>query len=293
MNQVSKLLIILQLFLSIMFMAFAAAVYQTGNNWKQLAGETAQSLDVARKSLNDSQNKRTQLLEEHRSEIKAIREESQTFQAQYNNTKTRLDELQGTEGGDPGQVAKILTERDVAQAETKVASDEAAARVAEANALRDEVRKLRSQVDTLVADGRTKDDRILELTRQMAAAVGKDKVDQSTIARLAAIIRLNGLDPRAKVDPNGDLVAEGREPIELIDGVVLSSKKNGRIEYVSVSVGQDDAVEVGNRLHIYRGKKFVADIILREVTSDGAVGTVDERLRNGTIRRGDNVTSRL
>ena len=277
MNQVSKLLIILQLFLSIMFMAFAAAVYQTGNNWKQLAGETAQSLDVARKSLNDSQNKRTQLLEEHRSEIKAIREESQTFQAQYNNTKTRLDELQGTEGGDPGQVAKILTERDVAQA----------------NALRDEVRKLRSQVDTLVADGRTKDDRILELTRQMAAAVGKDKVDQSTIARLAAIIRLNGLDPRAKVDPNGDLVAEGREPIELIDGVVLSSKKNGRIEYVSVSVGQDDAVEVGNRLHIYRGKKFVADIILREVTSDGAVGTVDERLRNGTIRRGDNVTSRL
>jgi hypothetical protein len=144
-----------------------------------------------------------------------------------------------------------------------------------------------------VADGRTKDDRILELTRQMAAAVGKDKVDQSTIARLAAIIRLNGLDPRAKVDPNGDLVAEGREPIELIDGVVLSSKKNGRIEYVSVSVGQDDAVEVGNRLHIYRGKKFVADIILREVTSDGAVGTVDERLRNGTIRRGDNVTSRL
>lgn len=293
MNQVSKLLIILQLFLSIMFMALAAAVYTTGNTWKQLAGETAQSLDVARKSLDDSQNKRAQLVQDHTSEIQTLREQSQTYLAELKNTKNQLDELNGTDGGDPGQLAKIRTERDVAQAETKVASDEAAARTAEANALRDELRKSRSQVDSLVGDGRNKDDRILELTRQMAAATSKDKADQAEIARLFAIIRLNGLNPRAKIDPNGELVAEGREPIELINGVVLSSKKTGRIEYVSVSVGQDDAVEVGNVLHIYRGKKFIADIILREVTSDGAVGTVNERLRNGTIRRGDNVTSRL
>lgn len=293
MNQVSKLLIVLQMFLSIMFMAFAAAVYQTGNNWKAEAQTNATALKTAQKNLADSQAKRDQIVEENRTKVKELEQQAQTYLAQYNNTKTRLDELLGTQGGDPGQLAKVLTERDVAQAETKVASDEAAARVAEANALRDVVRKLRSQVDTLVAEGRVKDDQNLELTRQNAAAVAKDKVDQSTIARLSKLIRLNGLDPRAKIDSNGELLAEGREPVEFVEGKVLSSKRNGRVEYVSISIGLDDAVEVGNRLHVYRGKKFIADIILREVNSDGAVGIVDEKLRNGTIQRDDNVTSRL
>ncbi len=123
--------------------------------------------------------------------------------------------------------------------------------------------------------------------------MAKDKIDQEAIARLSTIIRFNGLNPRAKIDSTGQLVADGREPVELVQGKVLSAKRSGRLEFVSISLGQDDAVEVGNRLHIYRGEKFIADIILRQVDSDGAVGVVDEKLRNGMIQRDDNVTSKL
>lgn len=294
MNQVSKLLIVLQLVLSIMFMAFAAAVYTTGTNWKTVADKTDAQLKTAQASLADQQNKNDQLREENANQIKALEQESQSHLADANNYKTQLDELLGTDG-DPGQLAKVRTERDVAQAEAKVASEEAAARVAEANALRAENRKLSSQVDSLVTAGRQRDDENLELSRRVAAAISKDLVDQATIAKLSTLLRLNGVDPNTKVDASGELIAEGREPVEMVDGKVLSTRRNksGSTEFVYVSLGQDDAVEVGNRLHIYRGRKFVADIILREVDTDGAVGIVDEKLRNGIIKRGDNVTSKL
>ncbi|MFK7821826.1 MAG: hypothetical protein AB8G99_24215 [Planctomycetaceae bacterium] len=293
MNQVSKLLIILQLFLSIMFMAFAAAVFQTNKSWKTAADENATQLQQAQTSLTNSQNERDRLVKEQSAALKAAEEQSATYLAQYNAAKTALDEVVGVDGGDVGELAKARIEANVAQAESKIATEEAAARVAEAKALREEAGKLRSQVDSLVADGRKKDDTILEQSRQLAAAISKDKVDQETIARLSTIIRVEGLNPRARIDPSGQVIAEGREPVELVNGKVLRTKRSGRLELVSISLGQDDAVEVGNRLHVYRGAKFLGDIILREVNSDSAVGVVDEKFRNGMIQRDDNVTSKL
>ncbi len=294
MNQVSKLLIVLQMFLSLMFMAFAAAVYSTEMNWKKAADEAQASVAQTQALLTSEQEKNDQLKQDHTTVVAELRLQAETNLAQANDFKRRLDEVLGTEG-DPGQLAKVRTERDVAQAEARVASEEAAARVAEATALRDEVRKLRSQVDTLVTEARTRDDKVLELTRQMTAAIRKDKVDQSTIARLTNLLIANGLDPKARVDASGRMIAEGREPLEHVTGKVLSARRNssGSTEFVQVSLGQDDGVEVGNRLHIYRGRKFIADVILREVGADEAVGIVDENLRNGMIQRGDNVTSKL
>jgi hypothetical protein len=293
MNQVSKLLIIMQLFLSIMFMAFAAAVFQTNKSWKTAADKNAQDYQTAQTNLTNSQNERDRLVKENAAALKEAEDLAETYLAQRNAAKTSLEEVMGVDGGDVGELAKARIEATVAQAESKIATEEAAARVAEARALRDEVSKLRSQVDGLVSDGRKKDDTILEQSRQLATAISKDKVDQEAIARLSTIIRVNGLNPRAQIDPNGQIVAEGREPVELVNGKVLAIKRTGRLELVSISLGQDDAVEVGNRLHVYRGSKFVADIILRQVNSDGAVGVVDEKLRNGMIQRDDNVTSKL
>lgn len=294
MNQVSKLLILLQLFLSIMFMAFAAAVYQAGTNWKKSAAESSEALQVSQKSLTDSQNAREDMKKEHNAAIKAIEQERDAYLAQYNNERDKVSEDRGKDG-QPGRLAKALTERDVAQAEAKIATDEAAARVTENNQLREENRKLRGQVDSQVAQGRTKDDKILELEREKTAAISKDKADQAEIGRLAALVRLNGINPKGRIDATGALLADGREPIELVNGKVLSTKRSqsGSTEFVYVSLGQDDAVRIGNKLHIYRGSKFIADIKLIDVKTDGAVGIVNEKMRNGIIRRDDNVTSKL
>jgi hypothetical protein len=47
------------------------------------------------------------------------------------------------------------------------------------------------------------------------------------------------------------------------------------------------------RLTIYRGAKYVCQIEVTEVYPDVAVGRVIEETRNGTIERGDNVTTKL
>ena len=288
MNAVSKLLIVMQMVLSIVFMAFAAAVYTTSNNWKAQAAKNA----------GDAKNNRD-LYDQQFNKVAELKEQQKTIETdlkqKYEDELANAKNLEGQVAAARLDLAEERKRRAEATTEAQIATAEAEARRAEADTYRREVRKLRKDKDSLVVEGRSKDDQILELRRRMAQATDKDKRNLATIARQFALLRQNGVDPNAQVDANGQQLEAGREPVELVNGVVRSTKRSrsGASEFIYISLGSDDAVAVGNRLHVYRDKKFVADIILREVTSDGAVGVVDENLRNGTIKRGDNVTSKL
>lgn len=292
MNTVGKLLIVLQLFLSIMFMAFAGAVYVTQNNWRDEHDKVAKSLEVSGKSLADQQDKNEQLRQTHTTRVAKLKTDIETHQARANEARKQLDEINGKDG-QTGQLAALQTLREQTATSEKIATEEANARVSEANALREEIRKLTIQVQNLVAENRQQDDEILDGTRKLAAAITKDREDQATIARMRQLLVIAGIDPKTKVDPNGEIVAEGREPAEHVNGEVLSARRQRSVEFVHISLGQDDGVEVGHRLHIFRDGDFIADIILREVNADESVGVVDENLRKGTVQRGDNVTSKL
>ena len=110
------------------------------------------------------------------------------------------------------------------------------------------------------------------------------------------------LQARRKGGGLGALPSEDITPPPPLDGKVVSSRLGigNRILYVEVSVGGDDGIKEGQQLTVYRpgnGKnqrtKYLGQIRIIQVFADKAVGTVQEKAKNGVITKGDNVTSKL
>ncbi len=79
---------------------------------------------------------------------------------------------------------------------------------------------------------------------------------------------------------------------------MLNTKKGGRNgqELVEIDMGSDVGLAKGHKLFVYRadGKgKYLGTIRLEMVDYRTAVGVVISSTKNGEIRRGDNVTTKL
>jgi len=80
-----------------------------------------------------------------------------------------------------------------------------------------------------------------------------------------------------------------------VEGVVLEHRKadKGRNEFVEISLGSDDDLRIGHVLTVYSQDKYLGQIRLLEVTPDRSVGLVVKKAKNTTIKRGDNVSTKL
>jgi len=97
--------------------------------------------------------------------------------------------------------------------------------------------------------------------------------------------------------------AIGDDPALQIDGVVeeiKAAKRQGGSELVEISVGGDQGLKKQDEMTVYRPgieggqrHKFLARIVIVDTKPDKAIGQVIERTRNGVIRKGDKVTSKL
>ncbi len=63
-------------------------------------------------------------------------------------------------------------------------------------------------------------------------------------------------------------------------------------EYVEISVGSDDGVFKNHQNDRLSRSRYLATIRITDVYPDKAIGLVIEDTRNGTIARGDNVTTK-
>jgi hypothetical protein len=62
---------------------------------------------------------------------------------------------------------------------------------------------------------------------------------------------------------------------------------------VEISIGSDDGIGPKMKLIVFRGSRYICEIEITDVYPDMAVGRVIEETRNGSIERGDNVTTKL
>jgi hypothetical protein len=102
----------------------------------------------------------------------------------------------------------------------------------------------------------------------------------------------NGID----IDPRTMVSKE--PPPTTVEGEVKETRKldsNGT-EFVEITIGTDDDIRKGHELFVYRANgeaKYLGKIRITNVWPDKAVGTVVQKNKNGTIKKGDKVTSRL
>jgi hypothetical protein len=188
-----------------------------------------------------------------------------------------------------GNLANAEQQRDKHLADLAIAQQEAQARISETTDARSENLRLNDRVVSGISVRRTLEDQVLELQGQNNEAVRREQANIEKLERLRGVLSKNNIDWEEAL--KGPVLPVS----EKVNGVVRAARKNESrsAELVEISVGSDDGITKSMRLTIYRGAKYVCQIEVTEVYPDVAVGRVSEETRNGTIERGDNVTTKL
>ena len=288
MTFVGKMLIVLQLVLSLLFMAFAGAVSTVEKNWKQESSNIQDELKVEQ----DSHTAKSNTFNDYKNSATATIADLDTLSkkrlSDFNREKNRADNLQQ-------QLNNLKTAHDTQRTVAQLEGDEAKFRRDEAVEQRQVNKALHGNLVESVRTNRGLEDIIFDLRLQLGEREQRHLVilDELKTVRLQARRKGGGL---------GALPSEDITPPPPLDGKVVSSRLGigNRILYVEVSVGGDDGIKEGQQLTVYRpgnGKnqrtKYLGQIRIIQVFADKAVGTVQEKAKNGVITKGDNVTSKL
>lgn len=282
MHFVGKILVVLQVVLSLMFMAFAGAVYTYQTNWRNEANQVQQRLTESQQALNDAETSHDAYVAETDASLKRQQDRADTFEARASNLQQELDDARE-------QLETARTELENAQALAAIAGEEAQMRRDEAISLREIIGNLHTSREELVANNRSLEDKLFsnELIRQQYA----DRYErlQNEHAVYKQVVQANDIDVET-------YVAETTPPPEVKGRVMMRKERRNAPDLVQISIGSDDGLARGHELYVYRmtGKgKFLGKIRIDYVDPDVAVGTVIDRAKNGIIQRGDNVTTKL
>jgi uncharacterized protein YlxW (UPF0749 family) len=282
MTFLGKVLVVVHLVLSVLFMAFAGAVYTAQTNWRT-------SRDQLQKQLTDS---RTQAQTEQQAlqaqvadlqgqlaasqndktmwegRAKGFEQENSRLETENKSLKTSLDgqrtvaELNSSEAEERSQEAQIQRARnmDLTKSRNELA--------AEVNRLRDQIFGL----DLRLKDNAAKYDQLLRNYGVMRAYLASKELPT---------------DPR--------VMAIETNPPPGVEGKILAARREekGNRILVEISLGQDDGLINGHMMTVSRGDKFLGRIRLEDVRPERSVGVVVETAPNSVIQVEDHVTTKF
>ena len=276
MNLLGRLLIVLILIGSIIFMSFAVVLYATHTNWKEQANTLEQKLKTKTDEYNELQKSKETMETALRLEIKR-----QTDRGVALTEKVR----QLTD--DNTQAQKNITELNVQLAE----------RIKTAELSLNELNALRTRLDGIskaLFDSQNEwVDMSTQLTKKIDEAHGlalQLATYQSVCAQLAEdykkaveVLRKHGLSP----DP--ELYAS--RPPAGIHGTVTEVRPRGIVE---LSIGSDSGLVKGHQLDVVRNRggssSYIGKVEITETAPDRAVARFMPEFSRGIVQRDDEVT---
>jgi hypothetical protein len=282
MSFLGKLLVCVHLALSLLFMAFAGAVYTAHNNWKNAA-------DSAKNALAAAQSK----AQTDVAAVQTLLEQAQQKNTQLENEKTTLQGQVTTLQQDNARLdadnKALKIEVDTFRTSSQLASQEAAERKEESKVQRARNADLNASRDSLVAELNQERDKTF--AQELVIADMKQKHDK--LLRDTSIMRAFLASKELPVD-TAQMTAATTPPPAL-EGVVLRAQREakGSRVFVEISVGQDDGLVVGHTMTVFRGGKYKGRIRLEDVRPDKSVGVVVETAPNSKIEKDDYVTTRI
>ena len=289
MTFVGRLLIVVQLVLSICFMAFAGAVFSVQQNWKAKSVSLEEDLAKSKTEFQDLDQEFSRYKDEMTAKLQ--NEENRANSAE-NEARILTQQLQAK----TAELDTTKTSLDTERALAAIAGEEARERRKEAEEQRRINGQLQKDLDELVVRNRSLMDELFNLQNEQKSLLAKHEQILGHVAFLEKVVRVNGLD----TDPKKYLSEETPPP--LVVGQVLATKKdagNGQ-ELVEISIGSDDGLLKGHKVYVYRlaraegeRPRFLGQLRIDLVTPDRAVGSVVERAKNGVIEKGDNVSTKL
>ena len=289
MTGIGKLLLALNVVLSLAFMALALAVFSTHTNWRTKAqqletqvasvrAENQAALEEARlaqAAADDSVAKAEDRARGLEGRLQSVQQERDAFEAKNN----RLEQ-------------ELLTQTGIA--ETKAA--EAIFRKEQADEQTAMNAKLRSQVNALSLSNRDLEDALFSKNLEAEEIGGRYEDVLAEVAELRKVLAANNLSTDI------DELTAMKEPPPALDGLIteVQKDKTGNVRYVALSIGSDDGVKRGHVYSVVRPASrnqgradYLGEVEIVDVMNDVSVGQVVRRSKNGIIEVQDNVTSRL
>jgi len=291
MHFVGKILVVLQLILSVFFMAFAGVVYNSQMKWRTYAKNQEQLLASEQGKFRDKDSELTLYRQQADGKIKAAEQKQLVVEATNTQLSNKLSQLE-KEKNDLSLARRTSAEQ------AQIANEEAQARNEESVNLRQIVKELQLARDDDFALITKLEDQVRGLQTDFDAAraknrelVGKNSLYQQALAQ-------NGIT----TDPT-ELASRGTPPprVEGIVEDVKPARRQGSSELVEISLGSDQGLKKGHEMTVFRTglnkrgqqPKFLCKIVIVYTTPDKAVGEVIESTRNGVIQKGDNVSTKL
>ena len=289
MNLVGKIFVVLILVTSVLFMAFAMAVYATHKNWREVV------LNEPATAAPDKPLGLTYQLKNEQAHNKELTDQMDKLTLQFKaEEKAKTDAIAKLESElevTKGELATLKATQDKLDAAQREAV--AAMRTTQMNATRDrnEVESQRKKLQEARNDREAHFQEVVRLTDELNQAVNeKEQLRKRTdelakdVAKADQVLRKFGLDKNknfANVPP-------------IVDGVITATQEAG---FVEISLGSDDGLLKGHRLEVYLAtggqSTYVGRIEVVKTAPDRAVCKIDPKFQTSNMMKGDRVATKI
>ena len=288
MSFVGKILVVVQLVLSVLFMALAGAVFAVHTNWKVKYDKQEAVLAGAQKSAADTN---TELAAAKLASQKVVNDNQASMGQLTQQVANQTVELEGLKKKNNEDQQELQTQTALAQTKAK----EAIFRTTEAEEQRASNRALQASLDTVSATMRTIEDEKFGLQIEHDNLKDQYLANQVKLAYLERIVKLH------KIETDPQLADKHAAPPPPVEGLVrvVSIDKTNRPKMIEISIGEDDGLLVGHMMSVIRsgvgGKKpqYLGEVRVISIEPNRAVCIVVETAKNGIIEVGDHVTTKL
>lgn len=283
MSYIGKILVVMQLVLSICLMAFAAAVSSYQTNWKAKAEATQAQLSKAQQDNNDLTQQMQASAAKHDADMKQEKATSGELTSKVAILNAQVTNLsaeakrRGEELNQKTQISSDLADDSVArQNEVRLV------RVNLMNAYRD-----RDKENTLNA---ALQDKNFEMQTKLDRLVAQNTQLMKDNQNYRDVLAAKGLPTEIEE------YQRVQAPPPKVEGKVLETRKpsKGGDPLLTISLGENDGLVKGNVLLVYRRgttPKFLGKARVLYVSADQAVCTLFQR--SGLVEKGDDVTTQL
>lgn len=282
MTYVGKILVILIMAFSLIFLGVSTVVFKTAMNWKDEAGKLKTQMADLQKKTNEANAAVTKASEELKAAQVAREEATQNLQG-------RIDELTVQNTSAQKELTEQRTTVATSQQTMDAALKEALANKAETDQLRGILTTAQQQANEYKLRQTELDDEIRILQRQLETATGNNKDLRERVAALSSVLRQNGLPDNIRQIRGLNTVPPD------VEGQV--TRVGDRNQNVEISIGADDGLVVGHELEVWRTTptpEYLGRIRIIAIEPDKAVGSViGKTIQGKKLQEGDIVSSQI
>jgi septal ring factor EnvC (AmiA/AmiB activator) len=281
MTHVGKILVLVIMAFSLLFLGISTVVFSTAKNWKTATEEQKKEVEKVKQKLSEAQAKADEAKKQLTDTQTAVGEVTK----QLNN---RIRELENQNKLDLDQITNVRSQLTKAQESAKSALDEVEAKRNETNLLRSQKSVVEKQANEFKLHQADLNDRIRELERMLDTATKNNSDLREKVAKFSTLLQRAGL-------PTDISQIKGVESPPPVTGQVKRvDASNRRIE---VSIGSDDGLVVGHELYLSRTSprpEYLGRVRIISVDPDQAVARVVGNTYQGKkIKEGDVVSSTI